>query len=267
MRIVTANVNGVRAASRHGGLHWLADQAADLIALQEVRATTAQLRAELSASPLADWQVAHTESAAKGRSGVAILSRQAPAEVRSDCLSAEFTESGRWLEADFRFGDELLTVASVYLPSGEAQTPKQEEKYRFLVEMEARLSILAERPHALIVGDLNIAHHEHDLKNWKGNLKKAGFLPQERAYFDRWLHPESPWIDVHRTLHGPGPGPYTWWSMRGQAFDNDAGWRIDYHLATAALAGRAQKASVGRARAYDQRWSDHAAVIIDYDFG
>ncbi|MGL5828301.1 MAG: exodeoxyribonuclease III, partial [Angustibacter sp.] len=228
MRIVTANVNGVRAASRHGGLIWLAEQGADVIALQEVRASTAQLTTELAASPLAHWHVAHTESAKKGRSGVAILSREAPQEIRADCLGAEFTESGRWLEADFELGDESLTVASVYVPSGEAQTPKQEEKYRFLVAMDARLGQLATRPHALILGDLNVAHHEHDLKNWKGNLKKAGFLPQERAYFDRWLHPESPWTDVHRTLHGPGPGPYTWWSTRGQAFDNDAGWRIDY---------------------------------------
>jgi exodeoxyribonuclease III len=258
------NVNGVRAASRHGGLSWLAEQQADIIALQEVRATTAQLVTELAASPLADWQVAHTESAAKGRAGVAIISKVAPLEVRLDCLTSEFRDSGRWLEADFAVDGGQLTVASVYVPSGEAKTPKQDEKYRFLVAMEDRLKVLAERSHSLILGDLNVAHQEQDLKNWKGNLKKAGFLPEERAYFDRWLAAESPWVDVHRNLHGPGPGPYSWWSMRGQAFDNDAGWRIDYHLATSKLATQASAAVVGRAASYDTRWSDHAAVMVDY---
>ena len=114
----------------------------------------------------------------------------------------------------------------------------------------------------LLCGDLNIAHTDADLKNAKGNIGKAGVLPQEREYLDRWA--AAGLVDVHRALSGPGPGPYTWWSWRGKAFDNDAGWRIDYQWATPQLAARAELATVGRAPAYDQRWSDHAALVVDY---
>ena len=116
---------------------------------------------------------------------------------------------------------------------------------------------------ALVCGDFNIAHHEVDIKNWKGNLTSAGFLPDERRYLDRWF--AGPWTDLGRSCGGQGPGPYTWWSWRGQAFDNDAGWRIDYQVATPALAARARSASVGRAESYDARWSDHAALTVDFD--
>lgn len=267
MRIVTANVNGIRAATRRGGLPWMAQVEADVIALQEVRATTEQLVAEL-ATGLTGWHIAHTEAEAKGRSGVAVLTRVEPLAVRVEVLTPEFATSGRWLEVDLATESGTVTIASVYVPSGEADTPKQLEKYRFLDAMGERLQQLAQGGgHALIVGDLNVAHREIDLKNWKGNLKKAGFLPQERAYFDRWLdadHPAGGWVDVQRRLVGQIPGPHTWWSWRGQAFVNDAGWRIDYHLATAGLAERAHSAQVGRADSYDARWSDHAPVVVDY---
>ena len=114
------------------------------------------------------------------------------------------------------------------------------------------------------MGDLNVAHREADLKNWLGNRGKSGWLPEERAYLDRWLARDA-WVDVARRLHGEGPGPYSWWSWRGQAFDNDTGWRIDYQLATRDLAARAVKADVGRAASYAERWSDHAPVVVDYD--
>jgi exodeoxyribonuclease-3 len=119
--------------------------------------------------------------------------------------------------------------------------------------------------HVVVTGDLNVAHREADLKNWKGNRGKAGFLPAERALLDRWTSTRGGYVDVHRALSGEGPGPYTWWSWRGQAFDNDSGWRIDYQLATSELAARAVKAEAGRAATYAERWSDHAAVVVDYD--
>src|SRR5699024_3853304 len=138
------------------------------------------------------------------------------------------------------------------------------DKYEFLdVMMEHLETLRADGRHVLLTGDINIAHTEWDIKNWQGNLKSAGFLPEERAYLDR-LTQELGWVDVHRTRHGDGPGPYIWWSQRGKAFDNDAGWRIDYQLATPELAARAGSAQVDRAPSYDTRWSDHAPLVIDY---
>lgn len=264
MRLISANVNGIRAAARRQGLAWLLAQDADVLALQEVRASDEQLRVELEAAGFGDWHIAHSPStAAKGHAGVAIVSRVAPTRVDTE-LHPDFAAQGRWVEVDLPLGPEGVTVASTYVHTGEAGTPRQDEKHRFLDAIEARLHEWhASGRYAVATGDLNIAHHEDDLKNWKGNLGKAGFLDEERATLTRWF--EGPVVDVHRTLHGPGPGPYTWWSWRGQAFDNDTGWRIDYHLATPALAARARSARVGRATAYALRWSDHAPVTVDYD--
>jgi exodeoxyribonuclease-3 len=267
MRLITANVNGIRAAARRGGVAWLAAQEPDVLCLQEVRADDDQLTAALDADGFAGWHVAHTEAAAKGRAGVAVVSRDPHLRVGTSVGPQEFDGAGRWLEVDLATPAGPVTVVSTYVHTGEAGTPRQEEKLRFLDAVDERLSRwTADGAMAVVTGDLNVAHAEHDLKNWKGNLKKSGFLPAERAYFDRWFA-DGEWADVHRTLHGPGPGPYTWWSWRGKAFDNDAGWRIDYQLASRPLADRAVRASVGRAAAYDQRWSDHAAVTVDYDLG
>jgi exodeoxyribonuclease-3 len=174
------------------------------------------------------------------------------------------------VEADFRLTDAggnpvQLTVASAYVHSGEVGTPKQVDKYRFLDVMSARLPELTKHSdHALVVGDLNVGHTERDIKNWKGNVKKAGFLPDERAYFDHFFGEDIGWKDVHRGLAGDVDGPYTWWSQRGQAFDNDTGWRIDYHLATPDLAAAAFSAVVDRAPSWDTRFSDHAPLVVDY---
>jgi exodeoxyribonuclease-3 len=196
-----------------------------------------------------------------------VISRREPLRVQVGVGPAEFATSGRWVEVDHATPAGPVTIASAYVHTGEADTPRQLEKYRFLDAITDRLTgWAASGSLALLTGDLNVAHREDDLKNWKGNLKKAGFLPQERAYFDRWFE-YGEWSDTHRELHGPGPGPYTWWSWRGKAFDNDAGWRIDYQIASRPLAKLAVAASVGRAAAYDQRWSDHAAVTVDYDLG
>jgi exodeoxyribonuclease-3 len=267
VRLISANVNGIRAAARRGGLVWLADQQPDVLCLQEVRATDEQLGGVLEEAGFGAWHVAHTEAEFKGRAGVAVVSREPLLRVATSVGATEFDGVGRWVEADVATPAGVVTVVSTYVYTGEAHTPRQELKLRFLEAISARLGQwTADGAMAVVTGDLNVAHHEHDLKNWKANVSKAGFLPAERAYFDHWLG-AGDWVDVHRALHGPGPGPYTWWSWRGQAFDNDSGWRIDYQLASRPLAARAVRASAGRAAAYDQRWSDHAAVVVDYDLG
>ena len=267
MRLISANVNGIRAAARRGGMDWLAAQRPDVLCLQEVRASDEQLAGILEAAGFGDWHVAHTEAQAKGRAGVAVVSRARHERVSTCVGPAEFDGAGRWVEVDLSTPAGTVTVVSTYVHTGEAGTARQAEKHRFLDAVTARLDAwTAAGALAVVTGDLNIAHREDDLKNWKGNRTKSGFLPAERAYLDRWFT-AGDWVDVHRTLHGPGPGPYTWWSWRGKAFDNDAGWRIDYQVASRHLAARATSATAGRAAAYDLRWSDHAAVVVDYDLG
>lgn len=276
LRIASVNVNGIRAAARNGMSSWLDAADIDILTLQEVRGQDEHLEAALPG-----WSIVHDEASAKGRAGVAIASREPAAAWRADFGPEDFDAKGRWIEADFVIGDRLLTVVSAYVHSGEADTPKQEEKWRFLDAFEERLKTLSgDGALALVTGDLNVGHRELDIKNWRGNRKKAGFLPRERAYFDRFLGEAGAqvtavdgtvgtglgWVDVGRRFHGEVDGPYTWWSMRGQAFDNDSGWRIDYHLATPALAERVEAYHVARAAAYDQRWSDHAPVVVDYSF-
>ncbi len=262
LRLVSANVNGIRAAARRGGLDWLAAQQADVLCLQEVRADDEQLAAALDAGGFAGWHVAHTPAGAKGRAGVAVVSRLPALAVRMHVPG--FEDAGRWIETDIDTAAGPVTVVSTYVHTGEAQTPRQDEKLRFLGAMTYRMGALAadDARLAVVCGDLNVAHRQEDLRNWKGNLGRAGCLPQERAALDTWF--AGGWVDVHRQLVGEGPGPYTWWTWRGQAFDTDTGWRIDYQLATPALARRAVAVSVGRAPTYAQRWSDHAAVVVDY---
>lgn len=267
LRVVTANVNGIRAAERRGGIDWLVESGADVICLQEVRSTREQLEEVLAPSALASWHVAHSEAPDKGRAGVAVLTRDEPSGVRDAVGHDGMDGLGRWIEVDVPTTMGPLTVVSAYVHTGEADTPKQIDKYTFLDAMDARLGQLRRsasrrKGHVLICGDLNVAHREVDIKNWKGNIGKAGFLDEERAYFDRWFHRH--WVDLGRRLGGDGPGPYTWWSWRGQAFDNDAGWRIDYQVATPGLADLATRAVVGRAPSYAERWSDHAPLMVEF---
>jgi exodeoxyribonuclease-3 len=276
LRVATVNVNGIRAAFRKGMGDWLEGRGVDVLALQEVRASTDDLEALLGP----EWNIVHDPASAKGRAGVALASRR-PVEIHRVALGADdFDSAGRWLEADYRVGENMLTVVSTYVHSGEVDTPKQVEKYLFLDAMTERMRELSSHtPFALVVGDLNVGHTELDIKNWKGNVKNAGFLPRERAYFDRFMGPRGEavlgadgstaaglgWVDVGRTWSGNVPGPYTWWSFRGQAFDTDAGWRIDYQLATPELAALVTSYTVDRASSYDTRWSDHTPVVVDYD--
>ncbi|HLS77469.1 MAG TPA: exodeoxyribonuclease III [Nocardia sp.] len=254
--VSTINANGIRAAAGKGMLAWLAATEADVVCVQETRATDEQTRAALAPALADGWILTSAEPGAKGRAGVAILSRRAPDAVRIGFGSAEFDRTGRYVEAVF---DEL-TIGSVYVPSGEENTPRQDEKYRFLAEFGAYLK--AGTGEIVVVGDWNIAHTELDLKNWKANRRSAGFLPEERAWIDELL--AAGYVDVVRALHPGVAGPYSWWSYRGRAFDNDSGWRIDYHLARGEVAGRAKQAVVERAPSYDQRWSDHAPVTVQY---
>jgi exodeoxyribonuclease-3 len=265
LTVATVNVNGVRAAVRRGMGPWLVERAPDVLCLQEVRATDADLAAALGDG----WSIVHEEASARGRAGVAVATRTPPVAVRTGLPvlpgDAVVDGAGRWGEADLDVGDALLTVVSAYVHTGEAGTPRQLEKEAFLDAAAARLAALAaDGRHVLLTGDLNVAHREADLKNWKGNLKKSGFLPQERAWFDRLLDGGA-WVDVVRALSGDGPGPYSWWSWRGKAFDLDSGWRIDYQIASAGLAERAVKAETDRAASYAERWSDHAPVVVRYD--
>ncbi|AXT85408.1 exodeoxyribonuclease III [Aeromicrobium sp. A1-2] len=268
LRIATVNVNGIRAAynktrGQSSGLsEWLATRGADIVTLQEVRAPDAIVH-EITAE--AGYHVVHAEAAAKGRAGVAVLSRAEPTAVRSGNGDGYFDDSGRWIESDVPLADgSTLTVVSAYVHSGEVGTPRQDDKYRFLEQMATRLTeIRASGNHGVVTGDLNVGHTERDIKNWKGNRKKAGFLPEERAYFDRFFG-DLGWVDVHRAVAGDVDGPYTWWSMRGQAFDTDTGWRIDYQIATPELAATATTATVDRAESWAERWSDHAPLVVDY---
>ena len=269
VRIATVNVNGIRAAYRRGMAEWLAPRGVDLLCLQEVRAPDKITRELLDEDV---WDVRHAEAAAKGRAGVAIATRRdafdgalLPTASRVGIGEEYFDDSGRWIENDLTLPNgETLTLVSAYVHSGEVDTPKQADKYRFMDAMLTRLPQLAQgSDHALVVGDLNVGHTERDIKNWKGNVKNAGFLPEERAYFDRFFG-DVGYVDVARSLAGDVPGPYTWWSYRGKAFDTDAGWRIDYHMATPGLAARAGSATVDRAASYDVRFSDHAPLVVDY---
>ncbi|SFB32744.1 exodeoxyribonuclease-3 [Amycolatopsis marina] len=262
LTVSTVNVNGLRAAAKKGFVEWLAATDADVVACQEVRAEPEQLSDGVREPE--GWHAVHAPCAVKGRNGVSLYSRQEPEAVRIGFGEAEFDHSGRYLEVQL----PDLVVASLYLPSGDVGTPRQEEKERFMAAFlpylaELRGKAAAADREVLVVGDWNIAHAEVDLKNWRTNRKNSGFLPEERAWLGR-VFDEVGYVDVQRRLDPEGPGPYTWWSYRGKAFDNDSGWRIDLQVATPGLAGRAVKATVERAETYDARWSDHAPLTVSY---
>lgn len=264
LTVTTVNVNGLRAAAKKGFAEWLAQTSADVVCLQEVRAEPQQLTAGVREPD--GWYTVHAPAAAKGRAGVSLYSRREPDRVRIGFGSEEFDGSGRYVEADL----PGVTVASLYLPSGEVGTERQDQKIRFMTEFLPYLQGLKERAAAdgrevVVCGDWNIAHREADLKNWRANKKNAGFLPEERDWLTRVVGEGGAYVDVVRALHPDVEGPYSWWSYRGRAFDNDAGWRIDYQMATPGLAHRAVKAWVERAATHEERWSDHAPVTAAYD--
>ena len=273
LRVASVNVNGVRSAFRKGMGPWLESAEVDVLALQEVRAERADLEALLSD----DWVIAHDAATQKGRAGVAVATKVSHQDVRVEFGPKSVDTAGRWVEVDITTPDgNPFTIVSCYVHSGDVGTPKQDAKYEFLEIMTKRMAELgASDRKTLVVGDLNVGHRWLDIRNWKGNLKNSGFLPEERAHFDTWIgHEDSEdyntggsgrFVDVGRKVHGEVEGPYSWWSWRGKAFDNDTGWRIDYHLANASLAATVKNYRIDRAPSYDTRWSDHAPVIADYD--
>jgi exodeoxyribonuclease-3 len=270
--VSTINVNGIRAAVKErstdnlGLLPWLKETLADVVCLQETRADDEQLAEALAPAVADGWHLASADPPLNGRNRVAVLSRHpitrtviGPGSHELAGADDEFAAHGRYLEVD----TAGLTVASVYFPTGEAETDRQLEKERFMAAVAARMDVLRrQRSDAVVCGDWNIGHTENDIKAWKANRKKAGFLPAERQWLTDLL--DTGWVDVVRVMHPDVAGPYSWWSWRGKAFDNDAGWRIDYQIASRSLADRVVAARVERADAYALRWSDHAPVTVEY---
>jgi exodeoxyribonuclease III len=255
MRIITLNLNGIRSAANKGFFPWLKHVQPDVICLQELKAQAADMSPEMLA-PEGYYGNFHYAQK-KGYSGVGIYSKQKPDEVITGLGIAEIDDEGRYLEC--RFGN--LSVVSLYLPSGSSGEERQTFKFWVMSQFMPHLEALrASGLEVVICGDWNIAHQEIDLKNFKGNKKNSGFLPEERAWmsdiFDR-----AGWVDVYRALYADTTDAcYTWWSNRGQAWAKNVGWRIDYQIATPALAAQACEASVYK----DERFSDHAPLIIDY---
>ncbi|GAA3765239.1 exodeoxyribonuclease III [Salinactinospora qingdaonensis] len=262
LTVSTVNVNGLRAAAGKGFVEWLAASPAHVVCMQETRARWEQLPEQVARPP--GWHMVMEPAATKGRAGVAVCSRQEPDAVRVGFGVAEFATAGRYMEVDVG----AVTVGSLYLPSGEVGTPRQEEKERFMAGflpylVRRRQQVQAQGRALLVCGDFNIAHTSADVKNWRNNQNSSGFLPQERAWLSR-VFDEAGYVDVVRSLLPDQHGPYSWWSYRGRAFDNDTGWRIDYHVATPELAACAAWARVERAAHHEQRWSDHAPVTVGY---
>lgn len=271
--VISVNVNGVRAAARKGGMAWVGDQlrsgAATVACIQEVRATTSQFLEVLEEQGLADLHWAHDDSTRLGHSGVALLSTAPMTDVAFGVGPQQFEGTGRWVQGTVDTPSGPLIVASVYVFSGDIDKPVQQDKYAFLGAMSewftaARTQAAAEGGFFLASGDFNVAHTERDIKNAKPNEKNAGFHPRERAYFDTWFN-EIGVVDIGRRFAGDVQGPYTWWSMRGKAFDTDAGWRIDYHVSTPELAARLLDVRIDRAPSWGERWSDHAPLTATFD--
>jgi exodeoxyribonuclease-3 len=256
MRIISVNVNGIRAAARKGFYDWLRYQRADIVCIQELKAQVDQLQDPIYWPRAFDCY--YYPAQRKGYSGVAIYCKQQPDDVQTGFGVDEFDNEGRYIAA--RFGD--LVVASLYAPSGSSGPERQASKDRFLDAFPEHLAQLKrEHQHVIICGDWNIAHREIDLKNWKGNRKNSGFLPHERAWMDRLFGQEYGYVDAYRVIE-PDTEQYTWWSNRGQAREKNVGWRIDYQVISPELTDR-----VSKARVYTDQWfSDHAPFIMDYDY-
>jgi exodeoxyribonuclease-3 len=257
-RLVSLNLNGIRSAATKGFEAWAEGVAADCMGVQEVKAQadTVDGRFDVVAGMKGHFHYADK----KGYSGVGLYSRKEPSEVILGIGNPEFDAEGRYVEARFDTPLRKLSIVSCYFPSGSSGEHRQAAKFRFLALMAPHLKALTAERELILVGDINIAHKEIDLKNWKSNQKNSGFLPEERAWMTS-LFDEIGMVDVFRTLN-PHPEQYTWWSNRGQAWAKNVGWRLDYHLATPKIALHAKAEHIY----LEQRFSDHAPLVIDYDF-
>ncbi|MBU0751613.1 MAG: exodeoxyribonuclease III [Gammaproteobacteria bacterium] len=257
LRIISLNLNGIRSATSKGFLDWLARQDADIVCLQELKAQASDMSAAMLNPPGYFGYFHYAEK--KGYGGVGIYSRRQPDAIIEGLGISDIDAEGRYIQIDFG----RLSVVSVYLPSGSSSEERQAVKFSFLERFRPRLEQLrAAGREVVICGDWNIAHREIDLKNWKGNLKNSGFLPEERAWLTK-VFDDIGWVDVHRRLCPDATfDAYTWWSNRGQAWAKNVGWRIDYQIATPGIATTATASAVYK----DQRFSDHAPLTIDYRY-
>lgn len=257
-RVITLNLNGIRSAADKGFVPWAESAAADCMGVQEIKAQAPDLAGRFERVAGLDGHFHLAEK--KGYSGVGLFTKKAPSAVIAGFDRGEFDAEGRWVETRFDTATRKFSVISCYFPSGSSGEERQAAKFRFLDKIYRHLGRLRKEREFILVGDVNIAHHEIDLKNWKGNQKNSGFLPEERAWMTKLLT-QGGLVDVFRQLN-PHPEQYTWWSQRGQARAKNVGWRLDYHLATPAIAATARREQIY----LERRFSDHAPVVIDYDF-
>ncbi|MBU6195760.1 MAG: exodeoxyribonuclease III [Burkholderiales bacterium] len=263
-RLVSLNLNGIRSAATKGFREWAEQASIDCMGVQEIKAQHEDVSGVFD--HVAGMRAHFHHAQKKGYSGVGLYARVQPSDVIIGFDGGEFDNEGRYVEYRWDKPGRKFSVLSVYFPSGSSGEDRQAAKFRFLEVMGEHLKKLRKTREFILVGDVNIAHREIDLKNWKGNLKNSGFLPEERQWMTTLLEQGrggGGLVDVYRSLHPEvGEEAYTWWSNRGQAYAKNVGWRIDYHLATPGVAATARAASVYKA----QRFSDHAPLMVDYDF-
>ncbi len=259
-KLTSLNLNGIRSASSKGWQAWVGQIAPDCICVQEIKAQADDVLGRFD--QLANLRGHFHFAAKKGYSGVGIYSRLEPSDVITGLGEPEFDAEGRYVELRFDSFAAKRAIISCYFPSGSSGEERQQAKFRFLETVYPHLQRLKAEREFVLCGDVNIAHQEIDLKNWKGNQKNSGFLPEERAWMSKLLS-DGGLVDVYRRLHPDATDEaYTWWSNRGQAYAKNVGWRLDYHLATPALAAGARAASIYKA----EKFSDHAPITIEYDW-
>jgi exodeoxyribonuclease-3 len=259
-KLTSLNLNGIRSATTKGLEAWLAQHQPDCICVQEVKAQADDVQGRFE--QLAGLQGYFHFAEKKGYSGVGVYTRHEPSDVVVGYNSSEFDPEGRYVELRFDTPKARHSIISSYFPSGSSGEERQQAKFRFLAEMYPHLQALKAQRDFILCGDINIAHQEIDLKNFKGNKKNSGFLPEERAWMTQLLS-EAGLVDVYRHLHpATTEEAYTWWSNRGQAYAKNVGWRLDYHLATPAFAALARSEAIYK----DERFSDHAPITVGYDF-
>ncbi len=259
-KLTSLNLNGIRSATSKGLEAWLTNYKPDCICVQEIKAQADDIKGRFET--LAGMQGHFQFAQKKGYSGAGIYTRHEPSDVIIGYGSAEFDAEGRYVELRFDTPHTKLSIISTYFPSGSSGEERQQAKFRFLGEFFPHLNALKSQREFILCGDVNIAHKEIDLKNWKSNQKNSGFTPEERAWMTQLLN-QGGLVDVYRQLQPTATDTaYTWWSARGQAYANNVGWRLDYHLATPALAQFARREAIYKA----QKFSDHAPITIEYDW-
>src|SRR5690606_15279729 len=253
MKIITYNVNGIRAALRKDWLGWLESESPDVICLQEIKATPDQLPLELFLLEQMGYEHYWYPAQKKGYSGTAIFSKKTPKHVEYGCGHEDYDQEGRMIRLDF---DNAVSVMSVYFPSGTTGDIRQTFKYRFLDDFQNYVNDLRlSKPNLVICGDYNICHRAIDIHNPISNAKTSGFLPEERELMEQFI--QSGFIDSFRHLN-PDPHHYTWWSYRANARAKNLGWRIDYNMVSSPLLNKIQAARIHS----EAMHSDHCPVSL-----